>query len=166
MTNPQTGNDTSSILENKGKEDVMDIAAGLFLALLAVTTLIWIIPSHTETTSSDYDVSAAFFPYLAVWTAFGLSILLIVSRLLKFHRLPGNFIDRRILIEVVCWSGISIVTFGGLSFIGFAWTMPLLVSSAMIFSGNRTWWLIGLLSIAFPILVDQLIWLIFTVDLP
>jgi len=26
--------------------------------------------------------------------------------------------------------------------------------------------LIGLLSIAFPILVDQLIWLIFTVDLP
>ena len=67
MTNPQTGNATSSILENKGKDDVMDIVAGLFLALLAVTTLIWIIPSHTETTSSDYDVSAAFFPYLALW---------------------------------------------------------------------------------------------------
>ena len=166
MTNPKTSNDTSSILENKGKDDAMDIVAGLFLALLAVIALVWIIPSHTETTSSDYDVSAAFFPYLAVWTTFGFSILLIISRLLKFQRLKGNLIDRRILIEVVCWSGISIITFGGLAFIGFAWTMPLLVASAMIFSGNRTWWLIGLLSIAFPILVDQLIWLIFTVDLP
>ena len=58
MTNPQTGNDTSSILENKGKEDVMDIVAGLFLALLAVTTLIWIIPSHTETTSSGHHSPA------------------------------------------------------------------------------------------------------------
>jgi len=144
----------------------MDIVAGLFLVLLAVVTLIWIIPSHTETTSSDYDVSAAFFPYLAVWTTLGLSILLIISRLLKFHRLQGNFINRRILIEVVCWSGISIITFGGITFIGFTWTMPLLIASAMIFSGNRTWWLIGLLSITFPILVNQLIWLIFTVDLP
>jgi|TARA_B100001964_G_scaffold170568_1_gene187659 hypothetical protein len=166
VTNPKTSNDTSSILENKGKDDAMDIVAGLFLVLLAVVTLIWIIPSHTETTSSDYDVSAAFFPYLAVWTTFGLSILLIISRLLKFHRLQGNFINRRILIEVVCWSGISIITFGGITFIGFTWTMPLLIASAMIFSGNRTWWLIGLLSITFPILVNQLIWLIFTVDLP
>ena len=166
MTNPKTSNDTSSILENKGKDDAMDIVAGLFLALLAVIALVWIIPSHTETTSSDYDVSAAFFPYLAVWTTFGFSILLIISRLLKFKRLQGNIIDRGILIEVVCWSGISIITFGGLAFIGFAWIMPLLVASAMIFSGNRTWWLIGVLSIAFPILVDQLIWLIFTVDLP
>jgi len=166
VTNPKTSNDTSSILENKGKDDAMDIVAGLFLALLAVIALVWIIPSHTETTSSDYDVSAAFFPYLAVWTTFGFSILLIISRLLKPQRLQGKLIDRRILIEVVCWSGISIIIFGGLAFIGFTWTMPLLVASAMIFSGSRRWWLIGLLSIAFPILVDQLIWLIFTVDLP
>jgi len=166
VKNPKTSNDTNSILENKEKDVAMDIVAGLFLAFLAVITLVWIIPSHTETTSSDYDVSAAFFPYLAVWTTFGFSILLIISRLLKFKRLQGNIIDRGILIEVVCWSGISIITFGGLAFIGFVWTMPLLVASAMIFSGNRTWWLIGVLSIAFPILVDQLIWLIFTVDLP
>ena len=166
MTNPKTSNDTNSILENKGKDDAMDIVAGLFLAFLAVITLVWIIPSHTETTSSDYDVSAAFFPYLAVWTTFGFSILLIISRLLKFQRLQGNIIDRGILIEVVCWSGISIITFGGLAFIGFVWTMPLLVASAMIFSGNRSWWLIGVLSIVLPILIDQFIWVIFTVDLP
>ena len=166
MTNTKTSDDTASTIENDGQEEVLDIAAGLVVAFLALTAIVWLIPSQTETASSDYDIAADFFPYLASWATLGLSTLLVISRLRRFRRQVENKLGRIVAVEALCWFGIAWVVVYGLATIGFIWLMPLVISSAMVFSGNRTWWLIGLIAITFPILIDQLVWLIFTVDLP
>jgi len=161
-----TSGDTTSDIEVIGENDGVDIVAGLVVAFLSVIAIIWLIPTETETVESDYDVSAAFFPYLAGWATLGLSFLLVLTRIRGIRRCLRNRTGRIVIFESIVWSIIAGGIYYGLTTIGFLWTMPLLIASAMVLSGNKTWWLIGLTSVAFPFLVHQLVWWVFTVNLP
>ena len=81
MIDTSTSDDTASNIEDIGQNDGLDIVAGLVVAFLSVIAIFWLIPTETETVESDYDVSAAFFPYLAGWATLGLSFLLVLSRM-------------------------------------------------------------------------------------
>ena len=63
MIDTSTSGDTTSGIEDIGENDGLDIVAGLVVAFLSVIAIIWLIPTETETVETDYDVSAAFFPY-------------------------------------------------------------------------------------------------------
>ena len=166
MIDTSTSDDTASNIEDIGQNDGLDIVAGLVVAFLSVIAIFWLIPTETETVESDYDVSAAFFPYLAGWATLGLSFLLVLSRIRGIRGCLRNRTGRIVIFESTGWSIIAGGIYYGLATIGFLWTMPLLIASAMVLSGNKTWWLIGLTSVAFPFLIHHLVSWVFTVSLP
>ena len=166
MIDTSTSGDTTSNIEDIDQNDGLDIVAGLVVAFLSVIAIVWLIPTETETVESDYDVSAAFFPYLAGWATLGLSFLLVLSRIRGIRGCLRNRTGRIVIFESTGWSIIAGGIYYGLATIGFLWTLPLLIASAMVLSGNKTWWLIGLTSVAFPFLIHHLVSWVFTVSLP
>jgi hypothetical protein len=154
------------LYEADNVKTVVDIAAGLVLAAMSVFALFWLFPNYIVSGSNEYDVGPEFFPKLAAWTVFGLSIVLIISRVIRFELSVNGRSGKSIVFEIVVWAMISALTLVGLLKIGFLITAPLIISLGALASGYRIWWVIAMLAIAFPLLLDQAAWMVFTVDLP
>lgn len=141
----------------------VDIAAGLFLAVLSVFALVWLIPNHTQPADSQFDVAPGFFPNLAAGAVLLLSGLLLLRR---WGQAPSGGGGARIVLEFVVWCALSVAVMLALSHIGFLIMAPVVIAGAMLFSGSRNWWLIAAMTILFPLAVKWAAWFIFTVDLP
>lgn len=141
----------------------VDIAAGLCLAALSVFALVWLIPNHTQPADSQFDVAPGFFPNLAAGAVLLLSGLLLLRR---WGQAPGAGAGVRIVLELAVWSALSVAVMLALSHIGFLIMAPIVIAGAMLFSGNRNWWLIAAITVIFPLAVNWAAWFIFTVDLP
>ncbi|NNF80445.1 MAG: hypothetical protein HKN05_20680 [Rhizobiales bacterium] len=141
----------------------VDIAAGLCLAALSVFALVWLIPAHTQPADSQFDVAPGFFPNLAAGAVLLLSGLLLLRR---WGQVPSGGGGARIVLELAVWSALSVAIMLALSHIGFLIMAPVVIAGAMLFSGNRNWWLIAAMTIIFPLVVKWAAWFIFTVDLP
>lgn len=141
----------------------VDIAAGLCLAALSVFALVWLIPTHTQPADSQFDVAPGFFPNLAAGAVLLLSGLLLLRR---WGRAPSGGGGARIVLELAVWCALSVAVMMALSHIGFLIMAPVVIAGAMLFSGNRNWWLIAAMTIIFPLVVKWAAWFIFTVDLP
>ncbi len=157
MTNAE--NDDDARAAGRG----VDIAAGLCLAALSLFALVWLIPTHTQPADSQFDVAPGFFPNLAAGAVLLLSGFLLLRR---WRQAPGGEGGGRIVFELALWSALAIAIMLALSHIGFLVMAPVVIAGAMLFAGNRNWWLIGAMAIFFPLLVETAAWLIFTVDLP
>ena len=142
----------------------VDIAAGLCLAALSVLALVWLIPTHTQPADSQFDVAPGFFPNLAAGAVLLLSGLLLLRRWGQASGGSGGGL--RIVLELVVWCALSVAVMLALSHIGFLVMAPVVIAGAMLFSGNRNWWLIAAMTIIFPLVVKWAAWFIFTVDLP
>lgn len=141
----------------------VDIAAGLCLAAVSVFALVWLIPTHTQPADSQFDVAPGFFPNLAAGAVLLLSGLLLLRR---WGQAPSGGGGLRIVMELGVWCALSVAVMLGLSHIGFLVMAPVVIAGAMLFSGNRNWWLIAAMTMIFPLLVKWAAWFIFTVDLP
>ena len=141
----------------------IDIAAGLCLAALSVFALVWLIPNHTQPADSQFDVAPGFFPNLAAGAVLVLSALLLLRRLGQAAGRGGGL---RIVVELAVWCALSAAIMLALVHIGFAVMAPVVIAGAMLFCGNRNWWLIAAMTVLFPLAVYWAAWFIFTVDLP
>ncbi len=141
----------------------VDIAAGLCLAALSVFALVWLIPNHTQPADSQFDVAPGFFPNLAAGAVLLLSGLLLLRR---WSQAAGGGGGARIVLELAVWCALSVAIMLALSHIGFLIMAPVVIAGAMLFSGNRNWWLIAAMTVIFPLVVKWAAWFIFTVDLP
>ncbi|MFK5977662.1 MAG: tripartite tricarboxylate transporter TctB family protein [Rhizobiaceae bacterium] len=145
---------------------LIEIAAGLVLAAMSIVALLWLIPYYVELGTSKHDVGPAFFPRLTAFVVLGFSILLVITKALRYKKGKPELSGASIVLETIIWATISILVIVGISNIGFLITSTLLVGFGAIISGYRTWWVIALLAVAFPVIIDQMAWLVFTVDLP
>ncbi len=141
----------------------IDIAAGLCLAALSLFALLWLIPNHTQPADSQFDVAPGFFPNLAAGTVLFFSLVLLARRWRQTPSGGGGF---QVISEIATWSALAVAIMLALSTLGFLVMAPVVIAGAMLFSGNRTWWLIAAMAIVFPLAVEGAAWLIFTVDLP
>ncbi len=149
---------------------VIDIAAGLFLAAMATTALLWLIPNYIVSGAGEYDVGPAFFPKMSAWIVLVLSLSLVIIKAyaLKIDAKtpPGSRSGQSIVFEIIVWSLIAVLALLGIAKSGFVLTASLIIGMGAIACGYRTWWLIAVLAITFPLIVNQLVWLFFTVALP
>ncbi len=141
----------------------VDIAAGLSLAVLSLVALFWLIPNHTQPADSQFDVAPGFFPNLAASVVLLLSVVLVARR---WGQTPTGGGGVRILAELGVWSALAVAIMLALSNLSFLIMAPAVIAGAMLFSGNRTWWLILVMAVVFPLAVEGATWVIFTVDLP
>lgn len=155
--NRETGNDET---------DLIDIAAGLVLAAMSIATLVWLIPNYVELGTSKHDVGPAFFPRLTAFVVLGFSVLLVITKAIRYRKSIPDLSGMSILVEVAIWAVISILTILGFSRFGFIFTAPLLIGLGAIVCRYRVWWVIAVLAVSFPFIIDQAAWLIFSVDLP
>jgi Tripartite tricarboxylate transporter TctB family len=156
-------------LESDQVTPVVDIAAGLFLAAMAVAALMWLIPNYIVSGAGEYDVGPAFFPKMAAWIVLGLSLSLVALKSFGLKTAVLNSWGRSgksIVFEIIIWSLIATLALLGIAKTGFLLTASLIIGLGAIVCGYRTWWLIAVLAVAFPLLVNQLVWAVFTVALP
>ncbi len=156
----------SELHEDDRIKPIVEIVAGVILAAAAIFSLFWIFPNYIVAVDAANDVGPEFFPKLAAWAVFGLSILLIVTRVIQFKPSDGGIQGRSILLEIGIWSVISVFSVLGLLNIGFLIISPLIILFGAIACGYRNVWAIIFVTIAVPLVLDQAAWLIFTVDLP
>ena len=95
-----------------------------------------------------------------------LSVLLAASRLGRLRQGGGKGHGWSILLEVAVWAAVATAMLWAIEAIGFLVAAPVLIAAAMLVAGSRNLVLIAILSVAFPVIVDQAAWYIFTVDLP
>ena len=143
----------------------VDVAAGLVLAAASAFALLWLIPGNTEQSLGEHDISPGFFPSLAACAVLLLSILFIATRAkdLPTATRSGGL---SIAAEVAVWGLASLLIVSGLALAGFLFTAPLVIAAWMLVGGRRIWWQVLLLALLFPIAVDRLAWIVFTVQLP
>ncbi len=158
--------DTENRETDKDEAHLMDIVAGLVLAAMSSAALLWLIPNYVELGTSKHDVGPAFFPRLTAFVVLGFSVLLVITKAFRYRKGNPGLSGISIMLEIIIWAVISILAVVGISNIGFLFTSALLVGLGAIASGYRTWWVIAVLAVAFPVIIDQLAWLVFTVDLP
>ena len=144
----------------------IDIAAGLVLAAMSTAALFWLIPNYVELGTSKHDVGPAFFPQLTAMLVLGFSLVLAIAKTIRYRKGNPGLSGTSLGMETVIWAAISVLTVLGISKLGFLFIAPLLIGLGAIVCGYRIWWIIAALAIAFPIIIDQAAWLLFTVDLP
>jgi tripartite tricarboxylate transporter TctB family protein len=148
---------------------VTDIAAGLVLAAISVTALLWLIPNFIESGASEYDIGPAFFPKLTAWVVLALSVALTLTNMVRYRASGSRDLSGQgwsVLFEIFAWTLVGGLTLFGLSKVSFLLTAALLVAFGAVVAGYRRWWVIAVLALVFPVVVDQIVWLVFTVDLP
>lgn len=143
-----------------------DIVAGLVLAAMAILALVWLIPTYIEVGTSKFDVGPAFFPQLTAALVLVLSLVLVLIRTARYRSGTGEPTGRYAIGELAFWVALSGLTMLGITSVGFVITSGTLIAFGAVLSGYRIWWAIALLAVIFPVVVDQIAWLIFTVDMP
>lgn len=147
---------------------VDDALAGALLAVLAVLALVWLIPANTASVIGEYDVSPTFFPELTATVVLLLAIALLLSGLARMRRPAEGARSSagHALLEFGAWSVAATLAVLGIAKLGFVVTAAALIAAAMLLAGRRTWYVIAIAAIGFPLLVDAVAWWVFTVDLP
>jgi len=147
---------------------VDDAVAGVLRAARALAALVWFIPANTASVVGEYDVSPTFFPELTAALVLALSIALALSGFARMRRSgPGaRSTGARAVVEFVAWSVTATLAVLGIAKVGFVVTAALLIAAGMMLAGRRSWYLIVVAAISFPLLLDAVAWWIFTVDLP
>lgn len=153
-----------------------DIVAAIVIAAVAIVLLVWIIPQHTSPPQSEGNLSPAFMPSLAVGVMLVLAILLGVSA--WFSRDDGDGVEHEEFgteahgigltdaADVALWGCFAAAMMVGFLTVGFIPTaIPALVV-LMLYAGQRSPVLIGSVAIAVPVLIHQIAWHAFTVQMP
>ncbi len=157
-------------LEGDHVTPVIDIAAGLFLAAIAIAALLWLIPNYIVSGAGEYDVGPAFFPKMSAWIVLVLSLSLVVIKAYGLKTIATTAIRGRsgksIVFEIIVWGLVAALALLGITKAGFVLTAALIIGLGAIVSGYRTWWLIAVLAVIFPLIINQLVWTFFTVALP
>lgn len=153
-----------------------DIIAGLLLACLAVILLAWVIPSNTSPPQSTGNLSPAFLPSAAAIVMLVLSLLLaLVTGFSRSDReespheefgAEARGIGWREALDIATWCGFAVLMMIGFMTVGFLPTaIPALVAM-MLYTGDRNWIAIGAIAVTVPVILQQIAWHAFSVQLP
>lgn len=164
MASPQTE-------EINDQSLVVDLVAGVVLVIASLLALFWIIPTYVVEASSANDVGPAYFPKLSAWSVLVLSLVHLTLKVFESRAktpstsglAPSHWF---VLFEALVWVGVSVFSMVGLAKIGFLFVAPLLVLAGAYASGYRRWGLILTVMIILPLVIYQIAWTVFVVELP
>lgn len=152
------------------------IWSGAVLALLSVYCLVWLIPENTAPAQSDLDLSPALIPSIATGLCLVLSAVL-VYRALSADRTETALLDEEfgeeatgvdpaVLGNLAIWIAVSCAVLAIMEWVGFEPALALFLAAAMLFVGARRYWAIALIAVAAPVALSQLVFHVFTTELP
>ena len=156
-----------------------NVWAACLLMLLASIGLFWLIPNNSKPVQNSMDIAPSFMPSLA------LGIIAVMALVLAFQSFgraqkqaakeeqedevsldEATGIGRQEFKNIITWIGFSVLSLCGLHFLGFYIAAPLMLASAMVYAKCRNPVLIGVISIAFPLLLGQVVWYAFSISMP
>ena len=148
---------------------MFNIVAGILLAAVALWLLTVAIPNNIGQAAGKNDISPALFPTLASWSLLGLSLALVAIHIAKL-RVQGSDGSGRegvwVLGQLAVWILVAILAYLGIQTIGFLPVAIALIAIGALGCGYRNYWVICGLAVVTPVILTQLAWLIFTVELP
>ncbi len=158
---PGIGSDT-----DRGASGRLDFLSGLVLAVLSVVALVWLIPGFVPSADIPGQMSARFFPSLTAWVVLVCAVgLMIANRRFVTGSTQGR--GRLILTELAVWLVCGTVLMALVVWVGFiAAGIAAILGGAYVSRYRARPILILALAIGLPILLDQLVWHVFTVQLP
>jgi hypothetical protein len=149
---------------------ITDLVSAFSLALLAIFTLVWLIPNHTDAAAANYDVSPAFIPKVS---AYGVLALSLVQFALALRRrgLAAGHVTRGMcqwhnVLDPLAWAFICTSIYFGITFLGFLIAGPIILGLCLFAAGQRSWIVFTIMALGFPALLKFAAWQIFTVNLP
>lgn len=154
-----------------------DLAAAVVLVAFAAVGLAWVVPTQTSPPQMALDLPPAFVPNLALGVLLVLGVVLglraqwrlrnakIQDHDIEFGAEASGF-GRAELINTSLWFLVSALAMLAMPVLGFAITGGLMIIAAMLFAGQRNPWVVGLVGIIAPVLIDQLSWHALSIELP
>lgn len=144
----------------------VNVVAGVVLATTALSCIAWLIPNQVSSDASPGDLPPTMVPYLAAGIVLVLALGLVLQTIVREARETVPIPGRLALVELFIAAAATALILAINNNIGFLVMSVTLTASAMLFSGGRSWPVIAIVSIGFPVLVWLGAWYIFTVSLP
>ena len=153
-----------------------DLYSGIGLAVLSGVLLVWVIPGHTSPPQSEGNLSPAFLPSVAAGVLLILAALLSAGTWLskaavsdKPHEefgMESHGIGLHDAGDLVLWCIFAGLLMAGFLTVGFVVAGIAGLFGLMIYAGQRSIWLLGIVSILVPVAIQQIAWHAFSVQLP
>ena len=148
---------------------MFNIVAGILLAAVSLWLLNVTIPNNIGQAAGKNDISPALFPTMAAWLLLGLSLALaaVHAAKLRVHGSGGSGQDSIwIIAQFVIWMVTATLVYFGLLVFGFVVVTAILIGLGALACGYRNYWIICGLAVVTPLILSQLAWSIFQVQLP
>jgi ABC-type multidrug transport system fused ATPase/permease subunit len=148
------------------------------LIFFSLVCLVWVIPNYTSPPQSELGVRPSFIPNVAVGTMLFLSILMLYQ---NFKRRKSNqkpvvddeeFGDEASglgieeLANISLWVISSAIVVFLMGILGYIIVSSLFMICLMIYAGQRSPVILILVSIVTPVLIWQITWYAFSIQLP
>ena len=153
-----------------------DIISGIAIAVVAVLLLVAVIPAYTSPPQSEGNLSPAFLPSVAAGIMLALALLLAASAFFKdvdtddaLHEEFGSEargVGMRESLDIALWCAFSIAMMIGFEHIGFVATASPALVLIMLYAGQRSIPAIAVVAVGIPVLLHQISWHAFSVQLP
>ncbi len=149
-----------------------------FLIVFSLVLLGWIIPNYTSAPQSDLDVRPSFIPNVAVGAILFLSLLMLYNSLMRAKRGHEDIMDDEEfgdeasglgleeLLNLGLWTISATVTVILIGILGYSIVSGLFLIGMMSYAGQRNWIILLLVGVIVPVVIWQITWHAFSIQLP
>ncbi len=153
-----------------------NLVSSIVVAVGSVLLLAWLIPGYTAPAQSPLDIPPARLPSIAIWTCLITAVIMGIgafrAKAGDGHSDDEEFGDTatgiggeeliRIAILIALVAAIAVA----MPLAGFEITMGVLLVAMMVFLRQRSYAVLLAVALIVPVGLSQLIWHVFTVELP
>lgn len=148
------------------------------LIFFSLTCLVWVIPNYTSPPQSELDVRPSFIPNVAVGTMLFLSVIILFKSFKhrKSNQEPeveneefgaeASGIGMEELANLALWAISSAIVVFLIGILGYIIVSSLFMVGLMLYAGQRSPIILILISVVTPILIWQITWHAFSIQLP
>lgn len=154
----------------------MNQIASVIVLLMAGVALGWLIPVHVPNAHDPGDLPPILVPTLSA-AVMGLMAILLGVRSLRSKRAghdeqeEGEAADDLVfgveeLVNLGVWVVASAATWLLLRYLGFVYAAGFIIAAGLVYGGVRKPWVVIVLAVAAPVLIDNIVWYGLNVQLP
>jgi hypothetical protein len=148
------------------------------LIIFSLVCLVWVIPNYTSPPQSKLGVRPSFIPNVAVGTMLFLSILMLVQnikhRKSKYETVvddeefgaEASGLGQTELANLALWTVSSEIVVFLMGILGYTIVSSLFMVCLMLYAGQRRPVILIIVSIVTPLLIWQITWYAFSIQLP
>ena len=154
------------------------IYSGVLLSIASLWCIFWFIPENTVPAQSELDLSPALVPTISVAAILVTAVIMLIHAIRQERDTAGGSalddefgleatgINVHVIGNAALWGLVATISWVIMDQVGFEPAMTLFLLGAMVFIGERRWWVIIATSVLTPIVLSQIVFLFFTTQLP